>query len=111
MTPENYETDVVYLNALVNLLKEENKSLRMQIQNEWFISLDFYIMSNRLILNTIDEYKIYRYPHIIQGLKDRLKYLQNKNVDINSPTSRLKLNLMDTITQAIEQCENYKNHE
>lgn len=108
ITTTSYENELLYLNSLVNLLQEENQRLRLASNTDWLTCVKFYVMSDRLIRDLIQEYKLYPSEIKLNSLKDRLIQFDSEIYHSDTAINKLRLNIIDTIKQAITECENYQ---
>ena len=108
ITTTSYENELLYLNSLVNLLQEENQRLRLASNTDWLTCVKFYVMSDRLIRDLIQEYKLYPSEIKLNSLKDRLIQFDSEIYHSDTAINKLRLNIIDTIKQAIAECENYQ---
>ena len=99
--------DSLYLKTLVNALQDENQKLRIAANTDWLTCVKFYVMADRLIRDLIDEYKLYPSPIKLNSLKDRLVQFDSEIYHSGTAINKLRLNLIDTIKEAILECENY----
>ena len=108
METTDLENDSLYLKTLVNALQDENKKLRIAANTDWLTCVKFYVMADRLIRDLIDEYKLYPSPIKLNSLKDRLVQFDSEIYHSGTAINKLRLNLIDTIKEAIAECENYE---
>ena len=108
METTDLENDPLYLKTLVNALQDENQRLRWQANTDWLTCVKLYVMSDRLIRDLIEEYKLYPSDIKLNSLKDRLIQFDSEIYDSGTSINKLRLNLIDTIKEAILECENYQ---
>jgi hypothetical protein len=108
METTEVENDQLYLKSMVHLLQEENQRLRLAANKDWLTCVKFYVMSDRLIKDLIDDYKNYPSDIKLNCLKDRLIQFDNAFYESDTPINKLRLNLINTIKDSISECENYK---
>ena len=108
METTDLENDLLYLKTLVNVLQDENQRLRLASTTDWLTCVKFYVMADRLIRDLIDEYKLYPSPIKLNSLKDRLVQFDSEIYHSGTAINKLRLNIIDTIKQAITECENYQ---
>lgn len=107
METTDLENDLLYLKTLVNVLQDENQRLRLASNTDWLTCVKFYVMSDRLIRDLIQEYKLYPSDIKLNSLKDRLIQFDSEIYHSGTAINKLRLNLIDTIKEAITECENY----
>ena len=108
METTDLENDLLYLKTLVNVLQDENQRLRIAANTDWLTCVKFYVMSDRLIRDLIQEYKLYPSEIKLNSLKDRLIQFDSEIYHSGTAINKLRLNLIDTIKEAISECENYQ---
>ena len=107
METTDLENDPLYLKTLVNLLQDENQRLQIAANTDWLTCVKFYVMADRLIKDLIEEYKLYPSDIKLNSLKDRLIQFDSEIYHSGTAINKLRLNLIDTIKEAILECENY----
>ena len=101
--------ELSHLESLVETLRKENDDLRSKIHHNYFITLEFYIMARRHILNEIEHYKKYPSAFHLSLFKNKLEVLFCSNQEnLDSNIDRLRCNLVKFINEAILECENYQ---
>ena len=108
MQTTDLENNSLYLKTLVNVLQDENQRLRLASNTDWLTCVKFYVMADRLIKDLIEEYKLYPSDIKLNSLKDRLIQFDSEIYDSGTAINKLRLNLIDTIKEAILICENYQ---
>ena len=108
METTDLENDSLYLKILVNALQDENQRLRLAANKDWLTCVKFYVMADRLIKDLIEEYKLYPSDIKLNSLKDRLIQFDSEIYNSGTAINKLRLNLIDTIKEAISECENYQ---
>lgn len=100
--------EVAYLKSLNRTYKSQIDDFRLKEQQDWFISLDFYILAHRGIKEWVSDYKEKQYEHILAALKDKLRTFENPLWDKETGTNRLRLKFVEFLKEAILECENYQ---
>ena len=108
METTDLENDSLYLKILVNALQDENQRLRLAANKDWLTCVKFYVMADRVIRDLIEEYKSYPSDIKLNSLKDRLIQFDSEIYQTGTSINKLRLNLIDTIKEAILECENYQ---
>lgn len=107
MDTTNLENEVAYLQSLNRTYKCQIDDLRLKEQQDWFITLDFYILAHRPIRDLVSDYKVKQYEHILALLKEKLRTFENPLCDKETGTNRLRLKFVEFLKEAIAECENY----
>lgn len=102
--------EVSYLKSLNRTYKSQIDELRYKEQQDWFITLDFYVLAHRPIRDLVSDYKVKQYEHILALLKEKLRTFENPlfDKDKDTGTNRLRLKFVEFIKEAIAECENYE---
>ena len=108
METTDLENEVAYLKSLNRTYKSQIDELRYKEQQDWFITLDFYVLAHRPIRDLVSDYKVKQYEHILALLKEKLRTFENPLFDKDTGTNRLRLKFVEYLKEAIAECENYE---
>ena len=107
METTELENDVAYLQSLNRTYKSQIDDLRLKEQQDWFITLDFYVLAHRPIRDLVSDYKVNQYEHILALLREKLRTFDTPICDKDTGTNRLRLKFVEYLKEAIAECENY----
>ena len=99
--------EVAYLKSLNRTYKSQIDELRYKEQQDWFITLEFYVLAHRPIRDLVSDYKVKQYEHILALLKEKLRTFENPLFDKDTGTNRFRLKFVEFLKEAIAECENY----
>jgi len=108
METTDLENEVAYLKSLNCAYKSQIDEFRLKEQQDWFITLDFYVLAHRPIRDLVSDYKARQYDHILAMLKEKLRTFESPIWDKDTGTNRLRLKFVEYLKEAILECENYQ---
>jgi len=108
METTDLENKVTLLKSLNRAYKSQIDEFRLKEQQDWFITLDFYVLAHRPIRDLVSDYKVKQYDHILAMLNEKLKTFENPICDKDTGTNRLRLKFVEYLKEAISECEKYQ---
>lgn len=107
METTDLENEVAYLQSLNRIYKSQIDDFMLKEQQDWFITLEFYVLAYRPIRDLVSDYKEKQYEHILAALKDKLRTFENPLCDKDTGINRLRLKFVEYLKESIAECENY----
>ena len=96
-----YEERIVYLEGEKERLNNESRA-------DFRIALEFWVYSNRMVLNYLAMHKTSSHNVYLDCIKTMLQQLEAiHNVSEDTSINRLRLQLIDTCNDSIVKCEQY----
>ena len=93
---------VTYYSNRVDQLQAEIQALKLQVNYDWMIALEFKTSAHRLVLETVSDYKKYGHDFYINRLKKMRENLQALKGVEDSPINRFRLYHIAELDEAIQ---------
>jgi hypothetical protein len=97
-----------YYEERINYLEREKERLTNEARADFRIALEFWVYSNRIVLNYLAMHKTSSHNVYLDCIKTMLQQLEAiENVSEDTSINRLRLQLIDTCNESIVKCEKY----
>jgi hypothetical protein len=97
-----------YYEERINYLEREKERLNNESRADFRIALEFWVYSNRMVLNYLAMHKTSSHNVYLDSIKTMLQQLEAiENASEDTSINRLRLQLIDTCNESIVKCEQY----
>ena len=97
-----------YYEERIKYLEGEKDRLNNESRADFRIALEFWVYSNRMVLNYLAMHKTSSHNVYLDCIKTMLQQLEAiENVSEDTSINRLRLQLIDTCNESIVKCEQY----
>lgn len=97
-----------YYEERIKYLEGEKDRLNNESRADFRIALEFWVYSNRMVLNYLAMHKTSSHNVYLDCIKTMLQQLEAiDNVSEDTSINRLRLQLIDTCNDSILKCEKY----
>jgi len=97
-----------YYEERIKYLEGEKERLNNESRADFRIALEFWVYSNRIVLNYLAMHKTSTHNVYLDCIKTMLHQLEAiENVSEDTSINRLRLQLIDTCNESIVKCEQY----
>jgi len=97
-----------YYEERIKYLEGEKERLNNESRADFRIALEFWVYSNRMVLNYLAMHKTSTHNVYLDCIKTMVQQLEAiENVSEDTSINRLRLQLIDTCNESIVKCEQY----
>jgi hypothetical protein len=105
MKTENLKDEslVAYYSNRVDQLQAELQALKLQVNYDWMIALEFKTSAHRLVLETVSDYKKYGHSFYMERLEKMRENFQSLKGVEDSAINRFRLYHIADIDEALQK--------
>ena len=97
-----------YYEERIKYLEDIRDTLNNQARADFRIALEFWVYSNRMVLEYLAMHKTSKHNVYIDCIKTMLQQLESfDNISEDTSINKLRLQLIDTCKESIVKCEQY----